>query len=115
MIAALRFAFWAGPAALHETGLAAQALAHVPESQATAMDILLDGFAALFLGWPAPGRALPRHVSHGGPAAETLNPRTESRTAAAEVMPADRERIRLQSRSSTCSSQSVTSCSLVGK
>ena len=47
---ALRYAFWAGPAARHETALAARALGHLPGPQTKATDLLVDGFAALYLG-----------------------------------------------------------------
>ncbi len=54
MLDALAYAFWAGPPALRETAMAAKALAHMPESQTTATDLLVDGIAALHLGeWAA--------------------------------------------------------------
>ena len=48
------FVFWVPPAAMREVAMAAKALPHVPESRATAVDLLVDGFAVLHLGdWDA--------------------------------------------------------------
>ena len=65
------FVFWVPPAAMREAAMAVKALAHVPESQATAVDLLVDGFAALHLGdWDAAAPLLARDsaIARGEPA-----------------------------------------------
>jgi hypothetical protein len=57
----------------------------------------------------------PRHSSAGMLRIPATDRRTKSRIAAAGATPGGRERIRSHSRSWTCCSRSMTSCSLVGK
>jgi DNA-binding CsgD family transcriptional regulator len=50
----LRDVYWAGPVAMHDAAMTAKALARVPEPQTTTVDLLVDGFAELYLGdWGA--------------------------------------------------------------
>ncbi len=51
---ALGYCYWAGPGAMHDAAMTGKTLPCLPESETTAMDLLMDGFADLYLGdWPA--------------------------------------------------------------
>ncbi len=54
VLEALGYCYWAGPGAMHDAAMTGKALPSVPEPETTAMDLLMDGFADLYLGdWPA--------------------------------------------------------------
>jgi DNA-binding CsgD family transcriptional regulator/tetratricopeptide (TPR) repeat protein len=50
VLEALGYCYWAGPAAMHDAAMAGKALPRLPEPETTAMDLLMDGFADLYLG-----------------------------------------------------------------
>ncbi len=54
ILEALADCYWAGPQAMRDAAMAGKALPRVRESETSAMDLLMDGFADLYLGdWSA--------------------------------------------------------------